>query len=290
MMFTTLDGKECYIEKALANIIDSRLKDVMDHSQDLLIICQGYEGSAKSFAMKQLGSYIASKTKVPFGLNNIHFNTQDYIDNAEKGSKFQVNILDESRADLYRGNSNSQTNKNFSNFLSFCRSMRQIHIIILPRWDDLDKYVCLHRAHMIITMYTRKDKNKNLLRGFFYVTGTKSKQKLLKLYDKKYSKIPMTMRLIKGRFSHTAVLDEKAYERKKDEHRKMQFSSNAVQMNIKFSQIDHDILNEALITHKKNFRSNTKEYKRVERLYNRLNALEKATQDARPTQFNKGDT
>lgn len=292
MMFKTLEGIECYIEKALADVLDKRIYDMMHSKLDMTIICQGVEGSAKSFFMKMIAKYISTKTGTPFTLDNIHFRSDDLIKHADtsyqNGIKYQVNILDESRTDLFSGSTNSKETKRFNNWLSLNRSMNYCNIVILPSVWDLTKYVTLHRATMIITTYMVKDNEGHSKRGYFYVTGTKNKAKLYKVLEKKYTRIPESMRLIRGRFPQTDVIDEKAYEKKKMDFRTKQFTEEE-KKEVNFTDMNITYLMDCIKLYKKSFNSKSKEYKMGEVVTKKLILLRENTSGTRiTTPYTKG--
>lgn len=215
MVMFKFDNKEIYMEKAFQDLLDKKLKEVkMDG--DLLITVTAGEGYGKSLFARQLGAYISKRMGTTFNLDNIHFTTNDFVKSANDSPKYTVHILDEARANLYRGSSNSKQNKFFTTWLSMARSKNLIMVICLPSAHDLDNYVMKWRCGMWINIQKVLNKKTGIHeRGFYSVMAIRKREKFLKYLDNKYASIPRTLNLLKGRFSKIDPLDNDKYEEKK---------------------------------------------------------------------------
>jgi len=155
--------------------LDIFIHDMIDSSMDIVIVADGKEGTGKSQSVRVIAAYISSITGVPFGVDNIHFNTDDYLESSEKGGKYQVNILDESREALNRRRGMARGNLRFLNWLSENRDKRQVHIITLPAVHDLESYITTWRMTMLLhhlKIHKKDETSKSgwrLVRGFFRV-------------------------------------------------------------------------------------------------------------------------
>jgi hypothetical protein len=165
------NGLKCIIPDKLKFELDILIDDMMISQQDILFVIDGKEGSGKSRTGRVLGKYISSVTKVKFSVPNIHFNTQDYINGVIKGQKFQVNILDESREALNKLRSMSNSNVLFTNWLSENRDQQQVHILLLPRVHDIDKYISSHRMAFLLHHLKRHVKDDETRSGYRLVFG-----------------------------------------------------------------------------------------------------------------------
>lgn len=168
------------VELKVPDVLNEDLKifvdDMLKSEMDFVIVIDGKEGCGKSYTGRGLASLLANICGTPFGVDNIHFTLADYITFAEKGQKFQVNVLDESRNELNRKRAMSKSNVMFTNWLSENRDKQQVHILILPAIHDLDSYITSFRMSLFIHCMKLHLKTKNtslsgyeLVRGYFRV-------------------------------------------------------------------------------------------------------------------------
>ena len=133
------ENQKFYIEYPLKKHLDILCGDVKV-DDDALIIIIGSEGGGKSYFASQIAWYIKNKLNVEFNINNVHFDSQTYMNFALSNPKYSINFLDESRRALNKMRGSSSNNVDFMNYLSECRSDNQIHIILLPAFTDLERY------------------------------------------------------------------------------------------------------------------------------------------------------
>ena len=175
-------GKQIYIDEINASLpdklktdIDILVDDVIEGEMDLLIILDGKEGSGKSYDARLIAKYISTVTRTPFGVDNIHFSTEKYMNFSESMPKYTINVLDESREALNKRRGMSKSNVMFTNWLSENRDKQQIHIIVLPAIHDLDSYISIWRMRLLIHKllgHGKSDRTRSgykLVRGFFKV-------------------------------------------------------------------------------------------------------------------------
>lgn len=179
MMYKSIYGApEFAIDAKTKENLDILLNGVLTGNQDFLIVIDGEERSGKSQGARQLGLYCAEQLNSPFdreGLGNIYTSMDRYIDAFEKaqarGIRGWVGILDESRAILGKANHNSREVKSFINWLSECGDIGGVHIVLLPRFHDLHKYVVLNRMHLLVSLKKEYRPNPNVLGGHDLVLG-----------------------------------------------------------------------------------------------------------------------
>jgi len=154
-------GHEWSLSRITKTNIDIIAYDLARSEMDLVIIIDGYEGTGKSFMARGIARYLATILRkyfpnTTFGVDDITFSTQQYVDGSVshgsplKKSAVKINVLDEGRHALNRKSSTSKGNKIFTNYLSECRAMQQVHIILAPAFHDLDKNIVLWRTSAIL--------------------------------------------------------------------------------------------------------------------------------------------
>jgi len=214
--------------------MDKKLKEDLDilssdlsQNDDALIVVVAPEGAGKTVLETQIGFYLSQKNNLSWNENNIHFEGQDYIDFSLLSKAKTVIALDESRRALNKMRGMTNNNVDFMNFLSECRDQNQIHIIVLPAYSDLEKYVGVHRVKYIIQVIKERDKvTKKIKRGKYKIISTKSKQMLLQAWKGGYKEFPNNMVIKTCYFDNVLCLDETKYKKKKKEAKEKRYSSN----------------------------------------------------------------
>ena len=219
MAMIKYDSGEFYLDNRLKKELDIYLS-ACKQDDDFLIIVDGAEGAGKSVLMQQIGYYCAQTLGTKFTTDNIHFTLKEYIDSSITGEFYRVNVLDESRKILNKKASMGKESRKFTNYLSECRKRRQVHIMGLPAYHELDKNVVLWRSKMVIHVlkYFVEDASDvsgyKLRRGDFKVYMTDEYLKKCYLYPYAYPK----KWHVKGSFRPANVIDKEAYESKKDDN------------------------------------------------------------------------
>jgi len=220
MVMVEIDGKKWYEDKKFKQNLDIYL-DAIKQNDDLIIVVDGLERSGKSLRLRQIGKYCANYLGTEFSDKNIHQDLKEYIDFSIESPQYTVCILDESRNLLNKKNSMSKPAKKFTNFLSECGKYNQVHIIALPAYHDLDKYIVLWRMKFLIHVqkwFEADEQNKSgfkLSRGKYKMYMNDKFLKDCYKYPYAYPKRWET----KGQFTNVEVLDKeelKRYEDKKD--------------------------------------------------------------------------
>jgi hypothetical protein len=171
-------GKQIYISEINAYLpdklkhdLDICIDDVKFGEMDLVVVIDGKEGSGKSFDGRLVAKYCSFILGTTFSVDNIHFNTNDYVKFSESKPKFTVNVLDESREALNKKRGMSKSNVAFSNYLSENRDKQQVHIIILPAIHDLETYITFWRMKLLIHKLLGHTKDNNMMSGYKLVRG-----------------------------------------------------------------------------------------------------------------------
>ena len=200
---------EYFVHPKLKKVLDINIPR-LEKVDDLVIVITGEEAELKSILSQQIGGYIAKKIKKSFTIDNIHFSSQEYQNESLNNGEKHINILDES------GSSDSKSNVEFSNFLSECSFSSQVHIIVLPRFTDLDRYVAIWRSIIIIDVKKyRHPKTKRIVRGSYNIINTNNKSQLNEVWEEKRISFPNYMVWAKCTFTNASPIDKEEYRAKK---------------------------------------------------------------------------
>jgi len=222
--FTEIKGDYKFkLDNTLKSKLDTLISD-LKQNDDALIVIVAPEGAGKTVFETQIAYYCSQQLKVSWGVPNVHFDGQTYMNFSLENARYNIVALDESRRALNKMRASSSSNVDFMNFLSECRSQNQIHIIVLPAFTDLEQYVAIHRVKLLLSVEKRRDPKTNLLiRGNFNIWSTKKKWLLKKAWDGKYKEFPNSMRIHSGKFEDMLCLDEKEYNKKKEDAKKERY-------------------------------------------------------------------
>jgi len=203
------------------------LADDLQQNDDALIIIFGSEGAGKSYFGSQIAHYLSTKLKVDFDITKVHFDSQRYMNMSLSSTKFNINFLDESRRALNKMRGSSGNNVDFMNFLSECRSQNQIHIVLLPAFTDLERYVAIHRVKLVLSVEKKRDKNTGkLMRGIYNIWRGDNKAQLNACWEAKYREFPYNMLIHKGRFDNLLCIDKAKYDNKKENSKSERYEKN----------------------------------------------------------------
>lgn len=230
---TLYNGKTWVLHPRLKQNLDILLTDVKNSSMDLVIVVDGPEGLGKSFAARGLAMYCATVLGSTFGVKDIEFELEDYIKHsleagsAKKTGIHKINVLDESRKVLNRARGGSNSNVQFTNFLSECRALGQVHILLCPAFHDLDKYIILWRMGLLIHFnknYKPDEESEtgvSLFRGEYkvFINSSAGRKALYTCYDMRQYSYPYKWE-VRGIWSNKEVFTPEqieAYEEKKND-------------------------------------------------------------------------
>ena len=250
------NSKKIYIDDKLKDQLDCAILDLKDND-DFLCCVVGKEGAGKSKLVRQIGAYFSNRLSNSFNEDNIHFDSQYYMDASLKAgvvagvidkelasyikkdkndnilnlkkneAKCFINILDESRRSLSKMKQTGNKLQTYLDFMAECRSMNQIHIPLLPRFCDLTQDVAVHRTKLIIEVLKgRNQDNGKLIRGYYNVYSTNNKKLVEFAWKDRYT-FPRSLYMFTGRFNNVEALDEAKYEKKKNLHRLNTYMSSS---------------------------------------------------------------
>lgn len=216
---------KCYVHKNLKEILNIGIQDIHD-DDDLPIVIVGHEGAGKSILAQQICGYLSTKLKTSFSVSNIHFSSENHMDFSLSHPIYTINILDETRESLNKMRGISKKNVDFNNFLSECRDAKQIHVIILPAFTDLDRYCAIWRSKIVIDVKKYRDpQTKRIVRGNYNIIRTDNKNLLNEAWEGKYKGFPTNMIWKRGTFKFESPINIAEYKEKKAKHRIEKYSS-----------------------------------------------------------------
>lgn len=237
MVMVKIKGQEWYEDANFLSNLDIWLDSIEDND-DLVLIFDGPERAGKSLRLRQVAKYCADYLGTNFDHNNIHFNVQDYMDFSIESSEKTVCVLDEARKELNKKRSNSKSAVKFTNFLSECGMYNQVHLIALPAYHDLDKYLIDWRSKGVYHIHKEYEKDDNKRSGYklkrgsftFYINDDYLKKCYLfpYSYPKKWT--------CRGRFVNYEVLSKEEinlYEGKKGDNIEQKYHSKTEEDELK---------------------------------------------------------
>jgi len=232
VMVTVREGVSFYLNKKEKQNLDIGLQAMKQSVQDLVFVIDGAEGSGKSKKARQLAAYCAMVLGSKFdfdGIYNIHNDIDKYIDSSLESPEFAVHVLDEGRQVLNRKRSMGREAVRFTNYMSECRGRRQVHIILLPAFHDLDSYVALWRMDLLWHLskhYEKVEDDYVLKLGEYRLYANNAGLK--KYYEWKYSHPKIFD--VRDRFSNVEILTDKGlieYEAQKNNKLDEKYASDA---------------------------------------------------------------
>lgn len=146
------------LPKKLREELAHPLYQVKNEDMDLLFVIDGKEGSGKSSAGWLLAAACAEFLGTPFTVDNIHYDPEAYM-KASDSTKNYVQLLDEAGVTLDNASGNTNVLKRFNRYMQVARSeTNNVHIIILPAFHILHKYLVNWRCRFVINMWAEKEK------------------------------------------------------------------------------------------------------------------------------------
>jgi hypothetical protein len=152
-------GRDIRLPPKLWEEIQALAYSIKEEDLDLLFVIDGLEGSTKTQTSWTIGAAFAAALGSPFGVENIHYSTQEYMESSDKMGRYTVHTLDEAGVILDRSNGNTREAKRFTRYLQVGREgNNQVHIIVLPAYHLLNGYVVNWRSRFIMHMFSVKEK------------------------------------------------------------------------------------------------------------------------------------
>jgi len=216
VMINLKSGHKFYMERILKENLDILL-DACKDNDDIFIIFCGQEGAGKSVFMQQVGAYCADYLDTEYNLDNIVFSLNEYLRKSLKSPFYTVINLDEARKILNRSAGATKMSRTFTDYASECRSKRQVHIIGLPAYHDLNSYIVNWRMKILIQVIKEFKKDDTKKSGYGLSRGTfklfTNQKEINKCYEFKYN-YPRQYECY-GRFNDYKIIPDKEYDAKK---------------------------------------------------------------------------
>ena len=226
-------GHEYYMDKKLKENIDILL-DACTQDDDCFIVFCGAEGAGKSVFMQQVGAYCADYLDTNYNIDNIVFGLNDYLKKSLKSPHYTVINLDEARKILNRSAGATKASRTFTDYASECRSKRQVHILGLPAYHDLNPYLVNWRMKLLIQVIKDFKVDPNSKSGFSLSRGTfklyTDTDSINKMYEVKY-KYPRQYES-HGRFTNYKIINDKEYNDKKGDNLELKYNPDLQEVNI----------------------------------------------------------
>lgn len=304
-MKITHRGKEIYVDAMLFRNFEALVQDVVNNVRDVVILIAGPERIGKSYGAKQfcfvLDYILFTNHNIdqPFTNANIKFGARDYLDmkaEAEKNKiKHHISVLDESKLDLDRKNRFAEDYRDFENYLSYCGSEYGFHFVLLPLWSDIQDYIILHRATLVVEFYGVRNKNSGeIQKGLYKVTSIpytadtrikgKNRAAIQKIIAWRYKHdrfdtLPNNVKAQNGKCLKGDVVDEAEYENLKVIHkRKAIYKSKKKDVVEKLSDKEKEYITEMPVH--KMYDSKSKEYAALTRLQRKFKKSENKNSEA----------
>jgi len=238
MVIVEANGKRYYMEARLKYNLDKGVAH-MKQNDDFPILIAGVERAGKSELRDQIAAYLGTQLKTKFGIDNIHFVYTDYMKESLNTPKYSIHSHDEARRDLNKLRQMSKSNVEYNNFLSEVGDKNQVHIIILPSANDIDPYVGLHRAKLIIVVHKYDDPKDRfkVVRGIYTVFNMKRRKELKEYMYSKYDKYPKSLIHFRGKFGKVGIIPEKDYLDKKAKYRDEKYAGEEDKIEIKLKNV-----------------------------------------------------
>lgn len=207
--------KNFYMEDRLKKKLDLMIKRCTgNNKKDTVLLVEGGEGEGKSNLSVQIAYYVHKQTGRPFGVDNIYFNLSPMIEHA-KSHKDQIYVWDEPALEGLSTDWFKQVQKDLIKLLMMARKKRHFFIINITKFFKFPEYIVVDRSIGMIHVYSYQE----LKPGFFVYYNRKSKEYLYNNFRKQRARMYKKYYNFRGRFSWMLpqLIDEKAYEKKKDE-------------------------------------------------------------------------
>ena len=200
------------LPKLLTELLDLFKGAIHNKNQSIVTIIDGRSGLGKSTLSFQVGLYCDPN----FSLKNVCFTPEQFLEalsNAEKGDVviFDEAMLINSRASM------SAINRAIVIAMSMIRSKNIIVIFNINSIFDLDKNLALHRADLLLNVYSKGLTDRGRFMAFFKSLDGRNRIKELYLNGKKYYSYAKPKSNFNTTFSGHFVFNQDEYDAKKDE-------------------------------------------------------------------------
>jgi len=228
------NGKVAKFDNKLKDVLNSIVYNINNDWDFVIIITgNGMVRTGKSVLGLNVGAWLADQLGTDFDVkNNICFDSQIMIDNAQKAPKHSVFVYDEAREGLATSKRFSVLQQDLVDFFNECGQLNHIFILILPDFFELQRDLATHRSEFLLNVYrqeyntekylTRRDAEFDIKRpltkfnrGYFEFYSRKRKQ-ILYFEGKKNCRIyNPRLAVFRGKYGNNYPIDEAEYKKKK---------------------------------------------------------------------------
>ena len=195
-----------YIDGYLQKNMDA-VKKAVTLKWDCLLFISGYEGDGKSTLAAQLAYYLDNS----FNLTRVVFTPEQFKDACLNGKPKTAIVFDESYYAFTSQATMTKSARVLNSMLTMIRKKQLFIFIVAPTFFDIQKYIAVHRSRFLIHIYS-----KGLERGFFAFYNRARKQQLF-MKGRRENNMSVTKPNFIGRFTKWFLVDEAAYDKKKED-------------------------------------------------------------------------
>jgi len=198
--------------------LPSRLREILDgfkwaiyhKNQSAVMVVDGRSGMGKTTLSCQIALYMCAT----FGLDNVYFTPEEFLEGLKIAKKGDVLVFDEamlisSRASL------SKINRMIVQAMSMIRSKNLLIIFNVNSLFDLDRNLALSRADLLLHCYGDSLTDRGKFLAFFRGGDGMDRIKQLYLLGKKFYSYGKPRSNFNATFSSYFVLDDQEYETRK---------------------------------------------------------------------------
>ena len=152
-------GKEIYMDGYLVPQLDSLVYNIK-HDWDFVILITGDRQvrTGKSTFAQTICAYLADRLNVRYDVNDIYFDSQGMIEDAQGKPPFSINHLDEGRESLDKSKTMMTIQKDLLDFFSECGQLNHIFVIVLPDFFGLKEEMAVARSEFLFNVYRSEKK------------------------------------------------------------------------------------------------------------------------------------
>ena len=181
------------------------------YGRDSMFIVDGGEGDGKSTATVGWAYYVAHKMGLPFSVDNVFFDCEEMMKFAATHES-QIIIWDEAATSGMAMNWQNKTQQKLIKILMMARKKKHIWFFVIPKFWKLNEYI-VDRAIGLFHCYSP-----DLIKQGYFVYFKKEQKDFLyeRMKDKKIKSYKNGWCIRSTFVKKGFVIDEEAYEKKKD--------------------------------------------------------------------------
>jgi len=196
-----LDGK------LYKKLLFAKAQQGRNHDAGGLVI--GSEGSGKSTAAGNIMRFMTNDTFDP--INHIIKDSEEAFKILKEAKKGSGLMFDEGYLLFSSTEVMVKSQRDLVKIFSIIRQKNLFFLIVAPSFFRMNSYFALDRTKFMVRIYTKKNE-----RGFFAFYGEKKKAKLFRIGKKEHN-YDIVRPNFRGRFTKCFLLENKEYERVKEQ-------------------------------------------------------------------------